>query len=248
MQHSIDPTLIDVFWLVMGLSMGSFINVLADRLAHDTLPLGRSTCDYCGKVLRATHLIPVFSWLWQRGRSACCKKKLSMQYPLVEGFTGLVCVLVGRFIMGMSLFQSVFIVMLVLALVTILVADVRYHIIPDSMTVLSTVSALALHGLQNLDGLVLVPMLYAVYLLTRKQGIGLGDVKFMIPFGLLLGLQDGLLALYIAVVLGGLWGIVLIATGKKGMKSTIAFGPFLIAGLVIMYVWGEQVWKLVRMV
>lgn len=241
--------MIEFIAVLIGLVFGSFIPVYAESVYQNKLPLGRSRCDHCGTQLRPASLIPVFSWLYQGGKSSCCHKPLTPRYVFVELFTACVSVLVAHYSIQNGLSYVIMSLILALSMVAILFADGMYHLIPDSALIVATVGVIGMFGLSNaLDALVLFGVLYALYKATHGKGIGFGDVKFMIPFGLLLGLQDGLLALYIAVVLGGLWGIVLIATGKKGMKSTIAFGPFLIAGLVIMYVWGEQVWKLVRMV
>ena len=239
-------------WIfIIGLCLGSFFNVLADRLADNTWPTGRSKCDYCGRVLDWMMLIPVVSYAMGKAKSMCCGKKLSIWYPFSEIFTGVVYVCVWQVagLKGWTGLEIVVYYIIASSCIVISIADMKYHIIPDLMTLLCTISAAALilpFGLQSVaehtaGGLLLFGLLYILYAATRGKGMGFGDVKFAFPMGLLLGPIHGFLALYVSFMIGGLYGILALMSGSKKLKSTIAFGPFLIIGTVVMVVWGEQV-------
>ncbi len=149
--------------------------------------------------------------------------------------------------MNLTLFDALTVLTITSVLLGIVISDIRYHIIPDVMTAILTITAVIHNGLQHLQAaLGLCLGLYGVYILTKRKGIGLGDVKFMIPFGLMLGMYDGFVALYIAILTGGLWGVLLVLAGKRSLKSSIAFGPFLIVGLVSMLVWGDQIRAIIQ--
>jgi prepilin signal peptidase PulO-like enzyme (type II secretory pathway) len=243
-------SLIDVLLFVLGCSIGSFLTVLIDRLPGGKWPTGRSVCDYCGRVLDAAALIPVLSWVIQKGKSLCCGKKLSPWYPITEVATGLVYVLLWRYVVQVMMdpIDMLALYTIVSALIVIVIADLKYHIIPDLMT-----GVIVLAGVIYVwPGLVLehvgaglldMGILFALYILTRGKGMGFGDVKFAFVIGLLLGMRDGLLALYLAFLLGGLYGIGVLVLKRGGMKSMIAFGPFLVAGLVLMMFWSGDIWR-----
>jgi prepilin signal peptidase PulO-like enzyme (type II secretory pathway) len=85
--------------------------------------------------------------------------------------------------------------------------------------------------------------LYSLYLVTKKKGMGLGDVKLALLLGLVLGWPKILVAYFIAFLTGSLIGVILILSKKKRLKDKIAFGPFLLAAMVAAKLWGEQIWQ-----
>lgn len=241
------PPLIYPFLFVLGCVIGSFLNVLADRLPEGKWPTGRSMCDGCRRVLGPLELVPMLSWLVQKGKSACCRKSLSVWYPVAEVMTGLVFMLLPLVVGGRSLYEVVLIYVLMSSFLVIFFADVKYHIIPDMMTVVVTVVAFLLMGLQNVPaGLALAGLFYLLYWVTREKGLGFGDVKFAFPMGLLLGFYDSLIAVYIACVLGGVVGLFMVLGRQRKLKSMIAFGPFLVLGTVVMLFFSDRVWSFVR--
>ena len=223
--------------ILFGLSIGSFLNVLIDRLPRGkNVITGRSVCDYCKKTLRWFELIPLLSWAIQGGRCRRCHKKLSVQYSLIELITG-----VGFVILSPSywiIFSS---------LLVIFVADLKYQIIPDSMVVVGIIGVIGvIGGIREIGGNVIVGMGAAMFflllwLVTRGRAMGLGDVKFAFLMGLLLGFPGVVVACYLAFLTGAGVGVILILRGKKGLKSKIAFGPFLILGTCISLIWGSQI-------
>ena len=247
---------ISVFIFVIGLCLGSFFNVLADRLPDNKWPTGRSHCDFCGTVLKWMMLIPIVSYLVGWGRSICCGKKLSYWYPVSEVLTAVLYVGLWNVapLKGWSMTEIFLYYIILSSFIVIFIADVRFHIIPDVMTAVFTVCAffLILGVGKNLlvahigGGILLFGMLYILYAATKGKGMGFGDVKFAFPMGLLLGPVYGLLALYISFMIGGIYGTIALITGNKKLKSSIAFGPFLIIGTIIMIVWGREVLQFVH--
>lgn len=214
---------------VLGLCVGSFLNVLIDRLPKgESIWFGQSRCDWCKKPLRWFELIPLLSYVLQHGRCRRCHKKLSLQYPIVELITG-----IGFVVLPWTdwlIFSS---------LLVIFVADLKYMIIPDSMVVLGVMGVITrAHWLPAIAASLFFLLLY---LITRGRGMGLGDVKLSFLLGFWLGFPRIVIAIYLAFLTGALVGVTLILRGKKGLKSKIAFGPFLVLGAGIAYVYSEQI-------
>jgi prepilin signal peptidase PulO-like enzyme (type II secretory pathway) len=240
---------------VLGLLIGSFLNVLADRLPKEEDVLwGRSRCDFCRKTLRWYELIPVASFLLQGGRCLRCKKKLSIQYSLVECFTA-----VGFVLCAMAFPHSWLLLTAALIIfssfVVIFVADLKYQIIPDSMVVTTLIGtilwiwqshALSEIGIRLLVGLVSFGFFYAIWFFTQGRGMGFGDVKLAGVLGLLLGFPSILFALYCAFLTGAGAGVILMIARRKTLKSKIAFGPFLLLGVAIAIIFHTSlagIWK-----
>lgn len=206
---------------ILGLAVGSFLNVLIDRLPKGQNVLtGRSRCDYCSKTLRWYELIPLFSFFIQGGRCRRCHKKLSWQYPIVELATGI------AFFYGVHplLFSS---------LLVIFVADLKYQIIPDSMIVIGVIGVIGAIRENFFAAAGAAGFFLLLYVITRGRGMGLGDVKLAFLMGLILGFPKIVIACYLAFLTGAAVGVILILLGKKRWKSKIAFGPFLVIGTLI---------------
>lgn len=245
--------IISVFIFIFGTIIGSFLNVVICRHGTGRGLGGRSICAVTGKTLRWYELVPILSFLVQGGRSRYSKSKISWQYPLVEFFTGLVFVLIfhkflplmhncGIFIASLLYYFAIF-----SFLILIFVYDLRHKIIPDAF--LYPLMALAFSGLLFLPlsvgptvagilaGPVIALPLLIIFLLTRGRGMGFGDVLLMIPLGWLLGISAGFAGLLLAFWIGAVIGIALLAGKYKKMKSEIPFGPFLILGFALAFLY-----------
>ncbi len=242
----------------IGLAIGSFLNVLIDRLpVGQTVLWGRSHCDHCRKTLRWYELIPLFSFIVQKGRCRRCHTPISIQNPLVEvaaalGFIALFYVFSTNPVL---LFSSY---LIYCSLFVIFVADIKTQIIPDSMIVVGVIGVvielLYRFGLSS----ALLPFLLSaacgslfflfLWLVTKRRGMGLGDVKLVFLMGLLLGYPSIVAALYVAFLTGALLSVILILRREKTLKSKIAFGPFLIGGLAIAVLFGQKILVLWRMI
>jgi prepilin signal peptidase PulO-like enzyme (type II secretory pathway) len=233
-------------WLfLLGSAIGSFLLVVADRYGtHENPFQGRSHCDYCGKKLAWFELIPCFSFLIQGGKCGSCKKKLSYQYLLFELVSGLLSVgiLVQPIISGNNLLPAISMYLAACVLLVLIRIDAVSMMLPDGfivgLTVLATISALLTHyQFENIALGVLVGagFLYLLWIVTGGAGIGFGDVKLMIPLGILFGFQGSVTLLFISFFIGGLVGMWLLVTKKVSKKTAIPFGPFLaISAFLIM--------------
>jgi len=251
-----------VFFFIIGTAVGSFLNVLIDRLPNEQEINGRSHCDYCQRNLDWYELIPLVSFFLQGGKSRCCHKKISWQYPTVEMTTGVAFLLISNFKFQISNIhdrlpitdcQLLLTFGIVSCLIVIFFSDLKYQIIPDSVqvvffgfsmifrfiTVFPNYYLLATNYLVP-SLIVLFPILF-LWLITKGKGMGFGDVKFSLIMGVLLGLKGGLVALYLAFITGGIVGLILVLLKKKKLKSKIAFGPFLAIGTIIMLFFADKV-------
>lgn len=243
--------MMQVLVFIFGLVVGSFLNVLADRLPQgETVLWGRSHCDWCKKPLRWFELVPIVSFILQGGRCLRCHKPLSIQYPLVELITalGFVWIFVN-YPLTLSLLVSYYV--LFSSLLVLFISDLKYQILPDSMIVIGSLGALVILVLSPASLTTLLPhllsaagsfaFLYIIWAVTRGRGMGFGDVKLAFLMGLLLGYPGIIIAFYGAFLTGAVAGVILILAGKKGWKSKIAFGPFLIFGTAVAVIWGHQI-------
>lgn len=240
----------------VGLCIGSFANVVIDRLpAGDSIWFGRSRCDGCKRTLRWFELVPVLSFLMQFGRCRRCNIRLSWQYPAVEAAFGFLSILLfQRFVE-----QPIHLVgfgTVAFALIVLLVTDFKYMILPDEVILLGIHGALLLFGSGASGFSNLLPAIVAalvgfdlfafIWYVSGGKAMGLGDAKLAVLIGLLTGYPGAVFAYYTAFLTGAVAGVILILRHRKRMKSRIAFGPFLIFGTVVAMVWRvtlEQVWS-----
>ncbi len=250
-----------IFIFILGTTIGSFLNVIIDRPIKGKSILGRSKCDYCGKKLLWYDMFPVISFFLLKGKSRCCQKKLSWQYPLVEFLTGLTFILVFFFNDSFykNLLETFFLLGIISCFIVIFVSDFKYHLIADGVLiglfVFSLFFNLNNYFLENnlfllkenfVSGLVVGLPIFLIYFLSKERAMGLGDVYLSAIIGFLLGWKKGFLALYIAFLLGAIFGLMLILLKKKKLKSKIAFGPFIVIGSMTMLFYGDKIIEFIR--
>lgn len=247
--------LINFFIFFFGASIGSFLNVLIDRLIKEETILGRSRCDYCKKKIHWYDLIPIFSFFILRGRSRCCNKKITWQYPMVEFFTGLIFLLIySQF--NYSIILLIIYWGLISSLIVIFVSDFKYKLISDyilwSFGIFSFFYRLikfsSLEEFLNYlaSGLLVALPIFLVFFFSKERAMGSGDVYLAGIIGFLLGWKSGFLALYIAFVFGGIIGLILVLLRSLKFKSKIAFGPFLVIGTAIMLFYEEKIFFIIK--
>ena len=264
----------------LGLLVGSFLNVVILRLPrrmewewkrearevlgepeiYDPPPPGivveRSHCPHCGHQLAWYENIPVLSWLALRGRCRSCKAPISIQYPLVELLTAVLClVCVWRFGFGWQGFGACLLTCFLIALSGI---DLRTQLLPDSLTLplmwLGLVAALdnlympakpALLG--AIAGYV---SLWSVWWLfkqvTGKEGMGHGDFKLLAALGAWVGLAGVLPVILLSSLLGAVVGSIWLAAKGRDRATPIPFGPYLALAGWIVFMWGDQLLGLYR--
>ena len=188
-----------LFIFILGLAVGSFLNVVIDRLPNNRSIMGRSHCDYCKKTLKPSNLIPVISYLLQRGRCESCSKKLSLQYPIVEMATGLLFIFTWLQFINLGTEITILYLTIVSIFVAMFVTDLKYQIIPDELQLLLFFVSLWLLSLLHRPDLLgyierftfafvaMLPLLF-LFLATRGKGMGFADVKLTFILGTLFGL------------------------------------------------------------
>ncbi len=253
-----------LFLILFGLVIGSFLHVLIYRTVHDeSYVTGRSKCPHCKKLIRWYDNIPVVSFFLLSGMCRNCKKPISWDYPAIEMMTAGLFVwwyLIGFTFFRLStqpfsLLQPAFWLFVGVCLISIFFADLLYGIIPDSvLTVLTGLGLLyrimlyMFHVMRPVDfwltlagATVSSLMFLGLWIATKKRGMGLGDVKFVFPLGLILGWPNMFVGLFLSFVIGAVTGVALIAFKKKKFRQTVPFGPFLVVGSAITLVFGDKI-------
>jgi leader peptidase (prepilin peptidase)/N-methyltransferase len=229
---------------LLGLVIGSFLNVLIIRVPKgESIVTAPSHCTNCLRRLGWYELIPLFSWVFLRGRCSGCKTRISALYPLVEAATGIAFVLIyARY--GFTL-ETLFYCSMTSALLALSVIDFKTYEIPPGFNVFLLVVGLArvaadlenwllyVLGFASVGGLLLV-----IYLVSRGRGIGGGDVKLMAVCGLIVGWKLILLAFVLGCILGS--GVHLIRLAVRGEGPVLAMGPYLSAGVFAAVLWGGR--------
>jgi len=245
------------FLFLLGLAVGSFLNVLIDRLPKDESVIkGRSYCERCKKPLRWYDLIPLVSFLLLKGKCRYCRSPISWYYPVVELTTGLLFLAVIFFIGGftiniITIITIIYYLTIISGLIVIFFTDLKYGIIPDKIVFSSIIVSIAYLFINHQSliinhffaGIGAFLFFFLLYLVTRGRGMGFGDVKLAFFLGLFLGWPKVVVAFYIAFLTGAVVGCILILWGKKKFSGgTIPFGPFLVLGGIISLFWA-LVWS-----
>lgn len=249
-----------VFVFLLGLIFGSFLNVVLLRYNTGMGLWGRSRCASCGTPLKWYELIPVLSFVIQKGKSRYTGAKLPLQYPVVEILTGLLFLvsyikvesLYGLPVSVVPLVLLAFLFVISAYFVLISVYDIKHMIIPHQFSnILIALSAVTLFVSLSGAGLVLtVPSLTAVasgllvaapffllWLVSKGKWMGFADIKLALAMGWFLSLGQAYTAVVLSFWLGAIIGVAVLLLKKKKLKSGTAlpFGPFLLLGLLLTY-------------
>ncbi|MFC2170014.1 prepilin peptidase [Acidobacteriota bacterium] len=238
--------------VLFGLAWGSFLNVVISRLPRSiSLINPPSSCPQCGENIKPYDNIPVFSFLFLRGKCRHCQKKIPLSYPLVEVLTPLSFLLLfdryslSFFFFACCLFAS--------ALIVLGVIDYYHQILPDEITLPGLFLALIysifrqdLTLIQALIGAIsgagfLLFIYSTYYLLRKKEGLGLGDVTMMLFVGAFLGWQLAFFTLILASFVGAIVGILFILLKKKDLQHALPFGTFLAPAAFFSLLWGQRI-------
>jgi leader peptidase (prepilin peptidase)/N-methyltransferase len=247
------PVVVWPLAIALAATLGSFLNVCISRLPHggSVVSPRRSHCPRCQSAIRAYDNIPLVSFALLGGRCRDCRAPISWRYPLVEalavGAGLLVLWRLGPTWDGLRAF--VFLALLIAVTFT----DFEERMIPDRITLPGAAVGLLfqLHpspwsGLMDgvLGLLVAGGLFYLIAWLSPKvfgrEGMGGGDIKLAGMMGAFLGLKLVVFAIYVAVLLGGVFAVLGLALGWTRLREHIAFGPFLALGGVVAALWGRQ--------
>lgn len=228
--------------VLLGLVIGSFVSAVSYRIPRGIgFVTGRSFCDNCKKELYWYDNIPIFSFLFYRGSSRCCHKKISIRYPLIE-----ISMAIGFVLLylnfGFSILHSTYYILLILTM-SIFIIDLEHQIIPDELTWLLLVLSLLYATSSTLypslfTGFFFSFLFLLLHLITKGRGMGLGDVKLAIPLAMILGFEKSWSWLFASFVIGGIVASILLLLKRANLKTKIAFGPFMILAfwIVMIYV------------
>ncbi len=234
------------FAALFGAIIGSFLNVVILRLPNDdeSIAFPGSHCPQCKQSLHWYDNIPILSYLALRGKCRSCKKPISLQYPLVEFVMAVfAAVLFARFAFS---FELILYFMFFAALLVIIFIDIHHQIIPDCISLPGIAIGFIgsfFNGLVTwqqsalgvaLGGGLLYAVAYAYYAVTKREGMGGGDIKLLAMIGAFLGWQSLLYVIFCSSVTGSVVGLVAMLKQKKGGQTRIPYGPFL-AGAAITY-------------
>ena len=237
-----------ILFFITGLAFGSFLGALTYRLPRkESFVGGRSRCDRCRAEIKWYDNIPLLSFLVLQGRCRNCLKPISIRYPLIELATALG--VVGIYILNRQF--PIFLIIILLITISIFVIDFEKKIIPDELIFLGLgVTSVALllgwNGpfyLHFFGGFASGFFLLLVHLITGGRGMGLGDVKYALFPGTILGWPLSIVWLFISFLTGAGVGAILIILGKAKLGKHIAFGPFLALSFIITAVFGRVLIK-----
>ncbi len=252
-----------LLFFFLGIAVGSFLNVVADRVsAGKSLLSPPSYCPSCQRRIARRDLIPIFSYLWLKGRCRCCGTQIPVRSFVVEVITGLLFMFlywhfnVSYELLIVLIYTGFFIVLFI--------TDLEQGILPNKIVYAGTIAAIFLAILGTLlgfepdyaggtlfrisklwvvnaaiGGAVGFALLFLVALISRG-GMGGGDIKLAGFLGLTTGFPLILVAIFFAVVIGGLLSAILLLLKVRGRKQSIPFGPFLVFAALLTLVWGSD--------
>ena len=266
-----------LFVLIIGLLVGSFLNVVIYRLplmmqrewrsdcreflelpADDqpeklNLMLPRSRCGHCGHQITALENIPLISYLLLKGQCSACKTHISIQYPLVELFTGIISVIIAWHF-GVSL-QTLFALILSWSLIAASGIDLGHKLLPDSITLpllwlgillgyFSVFIDLESSVIGAIAGYLSLWSVYITFkLITGKEGMGHGDFKLRAMLGAWMGWEMLFVIILTSSLVGATIGVSMILLKKTSRATQIPFGPYLAAAGWMSLLYGEQLNK-----
>ncbi len=234
------------YLFLVGLALGSFYNVVGLRVpVKRSIVAPRSSCPTCERELSALELVPVFSYLFQRGKCKGCSSRISPIYASVEFVTALLFT-IAPFLVGWSK-ELVLAYGLISLLVIIFVSDLTYMLIPDRVLLFFAAYFIVARIIVPMDpwyspfiGAALGFFLLLLIAIVSKGGMGGGDIKLFAVLGLVFGVQELLLVFFFSTLFGTIIGVTALLTGKVKRKQQIPFGPSIAIGAIVTYFYGEQ--------
>lgn len=247
--------LINSFVIIIGLIIGSFLNVCIYRIPENqSIVRPPSHCNKCNNRLKIIDLIPVISYLILRGKCRYCKEKVAVRYMLVELLTAILFLLVYNHY-NINI-ETIYYLILVSILVVISFIDIDHYIIPDTLIIFGIIAVISFNLLTGfmsvkdvfLGGLVcggsILIFIYALEFIIKKEVMGGGDIKLFAMLGMFLGIKGGFITIILSIYLGAIYGIFIIVYRKirgRDYNSVIPYGPFISLAAIIYALYGEVI-------
>lgn len=233
-----------ILMFILGILLTSFYQLAADRLPKNETLMGRSHCDHCKTQLKWIDILPILGYIVNRGKSRCCHKKISICYPLFELLGGLIFAFTYLYA-GFS-FELLVILVLYSVLFIESLSDMKYTIVIDRVWMVGAIVLIAIRIIQGTwltyllsSSILFVSLFLIAYLASKiyhKEALGGGDVKLFVFIGWVLTITQGFLSLFIASILGLIYGIIKL----KKKSQAFALVPFIALGVVISYFYGDM--------
>jgi len=244
--------MIGIFIFIIGVILGSFLNVVIYRLPRKiSLLFPRSSCPHCGRFIFAYDNVPIVSYLYLGGKCRFCGWKIPFRYFFIELASGIIPV-IFYLKYGFCVEFLLYSILLMILLVTSFI-DLEYMKIPNPVVIFGGLAFLLIITLFNpnrlIDGLIsgsiagflMLALSLAGKVVFKKDAVGFGDVKLTAMTGLCLGLSSLLLDLFLSFFLSATIGIIFILLKKIRIDKRLPFAPFLTGGTFITLVWGKQI-------
>lgn len=244
---------IPVLIFIFGLLVGSFLNVCIYRIPlNKTIVKGRSYCTSCNSLIPWFCNIPLFSYLFLRGRCRSCKEAISPIYPAVELLNAVLYLLIYS-VFGLSVlflfFAALFSILVIISFI-----DLKHQIIPDGLLAAMLIVGIG-HGIYQtvsfgtpwylwVIGFFAASLPLFILGLIFPEGMGGGDIKLMAAAGLFIGWKLILLSLFLGALYGGIVSIFVILVKKGTRKTALPFGPMLSLGIITSVLYGSQLLSL----
>lgn len=235
-----------------GIIIGSFLNVCIYRIPiKKSIVYPSSNCPKCNVYLKWYDLIPILSYVFQKGRCRYCEEIISSQYPLVEALNGLLY-MIFYIKFGLTM-EFIFYAILSSVLVIISFIDFEYGLIPKSLNILIFILTVlykilgyllyntSLNLINSLFGLIISSGIFLIIIIVSKGGLGGGDMKLIGVLGFALGIKKILLNIVLSFIFGGIISGILLLLKIKGRKDRIAFGPFISIAFIVTTLWGMEI-------
>lgn len=240
---------VEIYWIIIfftfGITFGSFFNVVGLRLPK-SIPFvhDHSHCPTCKERLHWFELIPVLSFLHQKGACKHCHTRISPIYPVIELLTGLLFSY-SYFLFGFQL-ELITSLLFISLLIIITVSDLAYMLIPNKillfflpLLIISRILSPLTPWYDPIIGAAIGFGIIALIILLSKGGMGAGDMKLFFVLGIVLGWKAVLFTLFLASLLGAVIGLILRALQRVERRQAIPFGPYIAVAAILAYFHGE---------
>lgn len=237
---------------IYGLIIGSFLNVCIYRIPREeNIVFPSSHCTKCSTSLKWYDNIPLFSYIFLKGKCRYCKAPIPKQYPIVETLNAIIYIILFYYF-AFSL-DFIFYALISSVLLVITFIDLKEMIIPDILVIIILILSIIykvinyvlynIHPeiLNGLGGLLIAGGIFLAIVILSKGGMGGGDVTLIASLGFILGIKYILLSIFLSFILGAIISLFLLIAKIKTRKDPIPFGPFIVLAFFITVFWGESI-------